>query len=103
MNIEKENVIKNINIKEDQEYKMELIVKIRDREYILSTFEFNTKEGEILGISSVEEYKTIQPEGNYIVLNDLDFRKEIVRVGYENTKRFNFDNTIHQYVEFIKQ
>lgn len=36
-------------------------------------------------------------------LNDLDFRKEIVRLGYENTKRFNFDNTIHQYVEFIKQ
>ena len=71
-----ENVIKNINIKENQEYKMELIVKIRDREYILSKFEFNTKEGEILGITSVEEYKTIQPEGNYIVLNDLDFRNE---------------------------
>ena len=68
--------IKNVEIKENQEYKMELIVKIRDREYILSTFEFNTKEGEILGITSVEEYKTIQPEGNYIVLNDLDFRNE---------------------------
>ena len=52
-----ENVIKNIEIKENQEYKMELIVKIRDREYILSTFEFNTKEGEILGISNIEEYK----------------------------------------------
>ena len=72
-----ENVIKNINIRENQEYKMELIVKIRDREYILSTFEFNTKEGEILGISSVEEYKDIQPEGNYIILNDLDFRNEV--------------------------
>ena len=71
-----ENVIKNIEIKENQEYKMELIVKIRDREYILSTFEFNTKEGEILGISSIEEYKDIQPEGNYIILNDLDFRNE---------------------------
>ena len=71
-----ENVIKNIEIKENKEYKMELIVKIRDREYVLSTFEFNTKEGEILGISNVEEYKMIQPEGNYIVLNDLDFRNE---------------------------
>ena len=83
-----ENVIKNINIKEDQEYKMELIVKIRDREYILSTFEFNTKEGEILGIASVEEYKDIQPEGNYIILNDLDFRNEEtnLRFGGANMK-----------------
>ena len=72
-----ENAIKNVEIKENEEYKMELIVKIRDREYILSTFEFNTKEGEILGISSVEEYKDIQPEGNYIILNDLDFRNEV--------------------------
>ena len=82
-----ENIIKNIVIKENQEYKMQLIVKIRDREYILSTFEFNTKEGEILGISSVEEYKDIQPEGSYIILNDLDFRNESsIRFGGANIK-----------------
>ena len=72
-----ENVIKNgikdIDIKEDQDYKMELIVKIRDREYILAIFEFNTKNGEILGISNEQEYLYIPPVGNYIILNDLNF------------------------------
>ena len=72
-----ENVIKNgikdIDIKEDQDYKMELIVKIRDREYILAIFEFNTKNGEILGISNEQEYLYISPVGNYIILNDLNF------------------------------
>ena len=68
------NGIKDIEIKEDNEYKIELLVKVRDREYILSTFEFNTRQGEILGITNEEEYRDIQPEGNYIVLNDLDFR-----------------------------
>ena len=68
------NGIKDIEIKENNEYKIELLVKVRDREYILSTFEFNTSQGEILGITNEEEYRDIQPEGNYIVLNDLDFR-----------------------------
>ena len=71
-----ENAEKELNIKEDHNYKLELTVKIRLRDYVISTFEFNTKNGEILGISTVEEYKKIQPEGNYIVLNDLDFRNE---------------------------
>ena len=68
------NGIKDIDIKENNDYKLELLVKIRDREYILSTSEFNTKNGEILGITNEEEYRDIQPEGNYIVLNDLEFR-----------------------------
>lgn len=91
-----ENAIKNVEIKENQEYKMKLIVKIRDREYILSTFEFNTKEGEILGISSVEEYKDIQPEGNYIILTDLDFRdiKNSSDMAYRFGGRFSFDGKI---------
>ena len=91
-----ENAIKNVEIKENQEYKMKLIVKIRDREYILSTFEFNTKEGEILGISSVEEYKDIQPEGNYIILTDLDFRdiKNSSDMAYRFGGSFSFDGKI---------
>ena len=68
------NGIKDIDIKENKDYKLELLVKVRNREYTLSTFEFNTSQGEILGITNEEEYRDIQPEGNYIVLNDLDFR-----------------------------
>ena len=76
-----ENAEKELNIKEGHDYKLELAVKIRLRDYVISTFEFNTKNGEILGISTVEEYKNIQSEGNYIVLNDLDFRSESITSG----------------------
>lgn len=35
-------------------------------------------------------------------LNDAEFRKEIIRLGYLNTKRFDFGNTVRKYVELIK-
>jgi len=35
-------------------------------------------------------------------LNNVEFRKEIIRLGYLNIKRFDFDNTVRQYVELIK-
>jgi glycosyltransferase involved in cell wall biosynthesis len=34
--------------------------------------------------------------------NDKKFRNEIIRLGYENAKRFDFDSTVRQYVELIK-
>lgn len=34
-------------------------------------------------------------------LNNEGFRKEVIRVGYENTKRFDFENTMRQYIELI--
>ena len=34
-------------------------------------------------------------------LNNEVFRKEVIRAGQENTKRFDFDNTIRQYIEFL--
>ncbi|WP_338840225.1 glycosyltransferase family 1 protein [Flavobacterium ginsenosidimutans] len=33
---------------------------------------------------------------------DKKFRDEIIEKGYKNAKRFDFDNTIRQYVELIK-
>ena len=90
-----ENVEKELNIKEGHNYKLELAVKIRLRDYVLSTFEFNTKNGEILGISNVEEYKDIQPEGNYIVLNDLDFRGEKNAAGLRTSSNVHFQGTIN--------
>ena len=68
-----ENAVKELQLQENKNYKIELQVKIRDRNYTIATSEFNTKEGEIKGIITEAEYKEIQPEGNYIVLNNLNF------------------------------
>ena len=34
-------------------------------------------------------------------LNNQAFRKEVILAGYKNTKRFDFENTIRQYVELL--
>ena len=86
-----ENAEKELNIKENHDYKLELAVKIRLRDYVISTFEFNTKNGEILGINTIEEYKEIQPEGNYIILNDLDFRD----IGHYTSASIDFQGSIN--------
>jgi len=36
-------------------------------------------------------------------LKDTEFRKEVIRLGHENTKRFDFKNTMHQYIELISK
>jgi glycosyltransferase involved in cell wall biosynthesis len=35
-------------------------------------------------------------------LQNLEFRKERILLGYENAKRFNFDHTVNQYLELLK-
>ncbi len=67
------DVIKSIELEENKNYKVELGIKIRDRYYALSSFEISTGN-EVIGISTIEEWSRIQPYGNYIVLNDLDFK-----------------------------
>jgi glycosyltransferase involved in cell wall biosynthesis len=37
----------------------------------------------------------------FLKLNDKEFRNEILKLGYKNVKRFDFDCTVHKYVEFI--
>ena len=69
-----ENVKKDYNIESNATYTLELLVKIRDRYYTLDSEEFETGEGkEIKGISSLNDFLRIQPYGEYIVLEDLDF------------------------------
>lgn len=34
-------------------------------------------------------------------LNNETFRKEVICAGHENTKRFDFENTIRQYIELL--
>ena len=56
-------------------YTAELVIKQYGREYILNSVEFTYNPEtctEIKSISTVEEFKNIQPYGNYILLNDID-------------------------------
>ena len=67
------DLIKNYELEENNNYEIQLVVNINEREYILDNYEFNTNNArEIRGISTVEEYLKIQPEGEYIILNDLE-------------------------------
>lgn len=59
-------------INENKRYTLQLAIKIRDRFYILDEREFNSKNGEILGINNKEEFLQIQPNGNYVILQDID-------------------------------
>jgi glycosyltransferase involved in cell wall biosynthesis len=34
-------------------------------------------------------------------LKDTEFRKEVIHLGYANAKRFDFEQTMHQYIELI--
>ena len=82
--IPENNIIKNLEkeyeVKSDKTYKVELIIKIKEREYVLNSLEFNTNNSnEIKGIYTIEDYQKIQPEGKYIVLNDLDLTKLATR------------------------
>jgi glycosyltransferase involved in cell wall biosynthesis len=36
-------------------------------------------------------------------LKDKGFRKEVIRLGHENSKRFDFKNTMNQYIELIRK
>lgn len=69
-----EDVIKKFgNIKPGNTYKLELIVKIRERYYIIDDLEIEVEEDtEIKAIRNLEEYREIQPYGQYVVVNDLD-------------------------------
>ena len=90
-----ENVVKELELKENKNYKIELLVKIRDRNYTITTAEFNTKEGEIKGITTEEEYKEIQPEGNYIVLNNLNFTNKNSTGEYRFSPNIEFEGNIN--------
>ena len=67
------NAIKSYDTESGKEYKVELVIKVNDREYTISSLEYNTKDTEeIKGIYNKEDYLEIQPRGHYIVLGDID-------------------------------
>ena len=54
------DLIKNYELEENNNYEIQLVVNINEREYILDNYEFNTNNArEIRGISTVEEYLKI--------------------------------------------
>ena len=64
---------KEFIVDQDKQYKIELVVKIGEREYVLDFQEFETTGAkEIKGIKNKEEFLDIQPNGNYIVLRNID-------------------------------
>lgn len=59
---------------ENSNYTLDLIVKIREREYTISTTSFTT-EAEIRSIKTTTDFFNMHSNGKYIVLNDLDFTR----------------------------
>ena len=69
-----ENIIKSYEVNPDAIYEIELLVKVQDRYYELDSQEFTTQGlKEIKGITSLNDFLKIQPYGEYIVLENLDF------------------------------
>lgn len=60
---------------DEVEYNVELLIKQNSREYVLDriSFKYNPDDcKEIKSIFNLEEFKSIQPYGNYVLLNDID-------------------------------
>ncbi len=86
------NAIKAYETETNKQYKVELVVKLRDREYVLSELEYNTNDTEeIKGIYNKEDFLEIQPNGHYIVLGDIDLRG-----GINTQYRFGNDNLLFE-------
>lgn len=66
------DIVKEIDLDEQKEYLVELGFNYKERYYPLSNFEISTKD-EVKGISTTNDWYYIQPYGNYIFLNDIDF------------------------------
>ena len=66
------DAIKSVDLEENKKYTICLAISIRDREYVLDSFDIST-DNEVKGIANTNDWVYMQPNGNYIVLNDLDF------------------------------
>ena len=99
----------NMELENNTNYKLELLIKVHDREYILATQEINSNEKELKGISTIDEFYNIQPEGNYIITNNLVaadrttssniyFNGHINFDGYKVTVDFSTSTVLIQYI-----
>ena len=90
-----ENAIKTYETQTDKQYKVELVIKIKDREYVLSELEYNTQDTEeIKGIYNEQDYLEIQPKGHYIVLNNLNLVEDGSNGKYMFSSNIPFEGVI---------
>ena len=86
------NAIKTYEVQAGRQYKVELTIKMKEREYVLSKLEYNTQETEeIKGIYTKEDFFEIQQRGNYILLNDLNLKE----TKYFGGANFGFNGKIN--------
>lgn len=87
---------KTYKILKDGDYKVQLVASIYGREHILDEVNFNYSEynkanykySEVKYISTAEEFKEMQPDGNYFILNNIKLTKE----SKESEYTFGNDN-----------
>lgn len=75
-------------------YVLDLVVRLEDtkKEYILDSLEIEVGDEEITPISSATDYLNIQPDGNYIVLNNIDL--SMTKVDKTDSSKYRFGNSI---------
>ena len=91
------NEIKTYEVEAGRQYKVELTIKMKEREYVISSLEYDTKETEeIKGIYTKEDFFEIQQRGNYILLNDLNLNENKYfggqNLGFNGKINFNGKN-----------
>ena len=64
--------IQYFELTKNKEIKFSLVIKVRDRDYEISSLELNTNE-QIRSLTTPIEFRDMHSYGKYIVLNDLDF------------------------------
>ena len=94
------NAIKTYETQSGKQYNLELVIRIRDREYVLSELEYDTQDTEeIKGIYTAEEFREIQPKGHYIILRDIDLAEgtggRINRFGWSYQRNLMFEGSIN--------
>jgi len=91
----------NLELESNTNYKFELLIKVHDREYILDTQEIDSNNEELKGIGTVDEFYDMQPDGNYIITNNLELFNNIKMTGgnINFNAHINFDgNSINRNV-----
>ncbi len=88
-----ENAVKQYHFNEYTKYKLSLLIKNRERFYVISSTEFET-QGEILGISNKTDFLQIQPNGNYVVIGDIDLSGMTGSTSRFGNNNFGFRGTI---------
>jgi len=81
----------DMELENNTNYKLELLIKVHNREYILSTQEINSNDKELKGIGTIDEFYNIQPDGNYIITNDLVAESKVTSGNIYFNTHIDFD------------